>query len=594
MALLSQLFPGLRDFRTPFASGVIWLLLGWLLAEPHVNQAHPHGIYGAIHSLADALKPLGLGFALALLAYLVGAVAEVVWAGPLQLLGVVGPGGLAAITSVISRRLDQLSDEETVVFSFCHSYTARAYIAERAGGESRHPDTDERELPGVEAMASTPQIAARITSYLHGDLVSAIREEIDVIATRLLGDKQPQFEIYDRLRSEAEFRIAIAAPVAGVVYVLCRAVMPIVLAAVIAALVACVFMLQARNRRRAAGNRIADFLLVGDVNAPSLDQLKVGAYTFETLKTGQVRVPRKTEPPQRRQPTPRRLRPPLPRRRPPSDSVEEPLLGVPLLARIATEFADAFGELRSTVAHPFVAAWRAVSIAAFPARDLLFNEGRVVRERARLRAQLRAGSPTAWVALGDAYRDSRYYKQAKYAYGQPRGNISAIERLMELDLELGLRRYVINGGVRVLPELVNLFVEQGRLDTARDICEKLVAGGSREANIPLGDVLRALGDRPGAEAAYRAAAAAGLYTALGRLGDMMRRQGRDEEAEQMLNTAVEHEAWSALLPLGDLRMKEGRQTEASKAYQEAADAKVPGARQRLEAHFPGAVAASSE
>jgi tetratricopeptide (TPR) repeat protein len=560
--VLSQIFPGLRDFRTPFASGLLWLLVTWILVEPHVNTARPHGVYASVRTLNHVLQPLGIGASLALLAYLVGAVMEILWSPPLQRISLVGKSGVAAISAVVTRRLDDLSDEETIVFGLCHSFSARTYIADLEHRSS----AQDLELNNIRAMGKTRHVVEGVAREIQNDMVMTVRNELDLAATRLLGDKQGQFEIYDRLRSEAEFRIAIAVPVGILTYLLTYHAVTRGTAICLGIAIGGVLVVQARNRRRAAGDRMADFLLVGDVVAPSLDQLKSGRFTFEALEAGTVRLPRATV-------SDRGARY--------GGGNEETVFGVPLRARLRQAVISA-GDLTFDALERI---WRYIRRAAgfpvrggralgFAVRDLVLNRGRVLMRVASLRQARRAGDPKAQVALGDAYRDAGYYKRAAAAYQSLPGYTVAIERIIDLDLEIAYRSTIRSGGVRFLRDLVELYAEQGRLETARRACSLAIDQHHIEANIPLGDVLRALGRRQDAEQAYSTAIAAGFLAASVPLAQLLLRGGRATEARGALERAVDAGVNSALVPLGDLLRKEGRNDEAHSLYRRAEEAGI--------------------
>lgn len=49
-----------------------------------------------------------------------------------------------------------------------------------------------------------------------------MEDDLDIIATRLLGQEQELFGVYDRLKAESEFRIAITVPVMTLIVILLR------------------------------------------------------------------------------------------------------------------------------------------------------------------------------------------------------------------------------------------------------------------------------------------------------------------------------------------------------------------------------------
>src|ERR671939_344208 len=104
--MLAQLLPGVRQFRTPFASGLLWIILGWLVVSHHIHREQHRDLFNSFDALGSASKPLGLGFSLALGAYLVGLVSEVLWAPWFRLLPGLSSRGRRSIYRLVTRRLD--------------------------------------------------------------------------------------------------------------------------------------------------------------------------------------------------------------------------------------------------------------------------------------------------------------------------------------------------------------------------------------------------------------------------------------------------------------------------------------------------------
>ncbi|WP_143685760.1 hypothetical protein [Streptomyces sp. 1331.2] len=76
--MLTQLLPGLRDFRTPLVAGYIWLVAVWLAVHERIPaRESARGLIKDVYALADSVgRPAALA-AVSLGAYLVGAVMEV-------------------------------------------------------------------------------------------------------------------------------------------------------------------------------------------------------------------------------------------------------------------------------------------------------------------------------------------------------------------------------------------------------------------------------------------------------------------------------------------------------------------------------------
>jgi hypothetical protein len=78
--VLTSLLPGLREIRAPLASGYLWLLVVWLLIEPHLaaKQENMTAIVASLTRLAEAASPVGVGAAATFVAYVMGSLSEAI------------------------------------------------------------------------------------------------------------------------------------------------------------------------------------------------------------------------------------------------------------------------------------------------------------------------------------------------------------------------------------------------------------------------------------------------------------------------------------------------------------------------------------
>lgn len=127
---------------------------------------------------------------------------------------------------------------------------ANAGLGNAIPGEAEDPDADAR---------------ADLAAALRGRVAS----ELDLLRTRLLGNEPDLFSAIDRMRSEAELRFAVAAPLIGLILVF--AVRDSFGWLVAVAGVA-VLWRQARSRLQESGDMLVDSLLVGRVSAPTLER----------------------------------------------------------------------------------------------------------------------------------------------------------------------------------------------------------------------------------------------------------------------------------------------------------------------------------
>jgi hypothetical protein len=75
--MLTNLLPGIRDLRTPLATGYLWLLALWLWIPSHFKHAPPtSGVPGDITYLAHYASRVGVAIAVSFAAYVVGVLSQ--------------------------------------------------------------------------------------------------------------------------------------------------------------------------------------------------------------------------------------------------------------------------------------------------------------------------------------------------------------------------------------------------------------------------------------------------------------------------------------------------------------------------------------
>lgn len=55
MQILASALPGFRDLRAPVIAGYGWLLFGWLLVQPDLNQRPQNPLGAALYDLGHEL-----------------------------------------------------------------------------------------------------------------------------------------------------------------------------------------------------------------------------------------------------------------------------------------------------------------------------------------------------------------------------------------------------------------------------------------------------------------------------------------------------------------------------------------------------------
>lgn len=68
MQILASALPGARDLRAPLIAGYLWLLVAWLLVEPHVHRASASGPVASAFDLGAPLGKVGIAAAVSAVA----------------------------------------------------------------------------------------------------------------------------------------------------------------------------------------------------------------------------------------------------------------------------------------------------------------------------------------------------------------------------------------------------------------------------------------------------------------------------------------------------------------------------------------------
>ena len=199
MQILANALPGFRDLRGPVIAGYLWILFGWLLVQPDLDDRPSNDLGAAVFELAERIGPIGIGVAASVGAYLVGAVSQE--ANPLltrlarlsrALARIeVGFGGLSMsvdLTERVSQRtVDQVAD-----------LNGQAVLVVESAGLD-----DLARLQILDELASRREAALREAT-----------RELELPATLLVGDRPELFAEVDRLRAEGELRLAVIPPLA--------------------------------------------------------------------------------------------------------------------------------------------------------------------------------------------------------------------------------------------------------------------------------------------------------------------------------------------------------------------------------------------
>lgn len=186
---LASLLPGLRDFRTPFAVGSIWAAVVLFLVEPRLDDLQH---WSAVKNIAAALNGLPSGVVLAVAAfavYVCGTIVETIQ----QRLWAATFGRSDAVSWVRTSRVLKATPLRGLARALLDS-TMRPNVA-----AERHIQSALRER-----MMGVPTVALRAFP------INVVLDEFPLAAIRYSKQAPDQFQQYDRLGAEAQFRLNVA------------------------------------------------------------------------------------------------------------------------------------------------------------------------------------------------------------------------------------------------------------------------------------------------------------------------------------------------------------------------------------------------
>jgi hypothetical protein len=248
--MLASLLPGLRELRAPLAAGALWLTAIFVatraIAERDIRIAALRPVIDSFSALGSSIdETWGAGVILTFTAFLVGAlshgfitdllrsVSDSVSGRGRRSINLVARQRMASIVDALD--LDHLTKVRTSAIDPVLD-TAILY-ARRNLGEAVELDEETQKIKEKEEeeeerehrrpdMVLTEEQAKWLKPYeekwrdsvrsgLEERVPVEIEDELQLVATRLIGREPGLFEQYDRLRGEAEFRMGLVPPLAA-------------------------------------------------------------------------------------------------------------------------------------------------------------------------------------------------------------------------------------------------------------------------------------------------------------------------------------------------------------------------------------------
>lgn len=202
LEILSTALPGLRDLRGPVIAGYLWLLFGWLLIRPDLDRRPTEPLAASIYELGDELGQIGLLVAVSVAAYLIGAVSQ-------EVSRVVRRA--AQLFAAPIRDFWALDDADNAIMDLWEMGASARDSIRRV--RQQHEALGDDRLEYLDDQAFDPLYAEVATRQDQAE--SALRQELGLPATLLVGDRPELFGEVDRLRAEGELRLAVVPPLLG-------------------------------------------------------------------------------------------------------------------------------------------------------------------------------------------------------------------------------------------------------------------------------------------------------------------------------------------------------------------------------------------
>ena len=210
--MLAQILPGFRDFRTPLVTGTLWLIFFWLVCGmPVPTKDVSTGPMGLVNSLGDYLSPAALAGVLSFAAYVVGIILALDSKQATYVVGRITTRGLRKgfkfrTDEELRNELNKMKRRERnaamrirsgLLHTLVHDFM-RKLARQIAENGNQHPDGDDE----------WEDMRTRLILNLEG--------EIPLLGTKLLEKNKELYDIFDRTRSEADFRLGISLPIMAI------------------------------------------------------------------------------------------------------------------------------------------------------------------------------------------------------------------------------------------------------------------------------------------------------------------------------------------------------------------------------------------
>jgi hypothetical protein len=324
--MLLNLLPGLRELRAPLLAGYTWLMASYIAFEPSVSSKTAQtGIWHILDHLRTEIGAVGTGVALSVLAYLLGAVSQGMfardgvrslirrryvrfwlrhrWVGRLlkRLLparfhdridspisgaariphGDVARSGLVSTFATLAEQISAvLADADLTIHTL--ALAARDELQEsRLTGARRALRPLVKILPlslGLTGWGEPDDETIEswetyeLMEGLQHEVVGTAVRELGLARTGLVGKQKDLFSVIDRLDAEAELRLTLAPALLGLAAALGWRATPWVAATL--AIATAVLVMQGQARSKKATESVVEALRLERTRIPLFDQIE--------------------------------------------------------------------------------------------------------------------------------------------------------------------------------------------------------------------------------------------------------------------------------------------------------------------------------
>jgi hypothetical protein len=223
--MLANLLPGIRQVRTPLATGYVWLLTFWLWIPEQLKNTAPSDVPADIMRVVLYAGRIAEGIAISFAAYLIGALSEPLSVPFTQLGALVAAIGTSLTWPVIRFRAHTTSYRINDILHLLR-FRYRLRIQEddkRFSVENISVSIGQFSSVGInDLMKFSSQSVEKglIRPDAKRSYMEYLARQLPGQSNALLGKETELFSAYDRLISEYEFRVGITVPLSAFIITL--------------------------------------------------------------------------------------------------------------------------------------------------------------------------------------------------------------------------------------------------------------------------------------------------------------------------------------------------------------------------------------